>query len=88
VIKDLVKKSLALGRSTTFQEARQEGKIQGRREGARQVVLLLGTMRFGPPDPAILADLEAIEDFSRFEALVDRIVDADADNWDDLLRTP
>ncbi len=92
VIESLVNKALSLGRSATFeanfQEARREGKIQGRNEGAREFLLLLGTKRFGPPDPAIVAAVEAIEDFSRFEALVDRILDAEIQSWGDLLRMP
>ncbi len=76
--------------STTYQailkEGRQEGVIEGQISEARRLLLRQGTRRFGTPDVAIVAAIEAIRDVDRLESLSDRIVDATATDWDDLLR--
>lgn len=76
--------------STTYQaimrQGRQEGLQEGRQEEARRLLLRLGTRRFGPPDAAIIAAIDAIRDVDRLEALTDRILDATANDWSDLLR--
>jgi predicted transposase YdaD len=76
--------------STTYQailkEGRQEGLQEGRREEARRLLLRQGTRRFGAPDAAIIAAIEAIHDVDRLESLADRIFDATAGDWNDLLR--
>ncbi len=91
-------KMQAMRESTTYQailqEGRQEGIAVGREEGitegrideARRLLIRQGTKRFGAPDSTTLAAIEAIQDLDRFEALGDRIVDADIHGWDDLLR--
>jgi hypothetical protein len=76
--------------STTYQkivrEAQHEGEQKGRQEEARRLLLRHGTKRFGKPDAAIVANLETIKDIDRLESLADRIIDATADDWNELLR--
>jgi predicted transposase YdaD len=76
--------------SPTYQavlrKGRQEGHQEGRQEEARLLLLRHGTRRFGTPDAAIIAAVEAIHDVDRLESLTDRIVDATAGDWNDLLR--
>jgi hypothetical protein len=47
---------------------------------------LQGTRRFGQPDAADYAALDAILGFDHVEALALRIVDPDVRTWDDLFR--
>jgi predicted transposase YdaD len=76
--------------STTYQkilrDGREEGLLQGRLVGERQLLLRQGAKRFGEPDAATIAAIEAIRDVGRLEAVGLRIIDADVHNWDDLLR--
>jgi hypothetical protein len=78
--------------SVTYQaileEGRQEGIILGRIYAARRILLCLGTKRFGEPDAATLAVIEAIKDVDLLETMVDRFVDGEIHGWDDLLRAP
>jgi predicted transposase YdaD len=82
--------------STTYQatlrEGREEGLIQGRNEGrvgeAQRMVLRQGGIRFGPPDQATRAAVEAIRDLDRLERIGDRILDMSIGDWDGLLSTP
>jgi hypothetical protein len=69
----------------TIWEGRQEGIVEGHLEGARRFVLRIGAKRFGPPDDATAAIMEAIKYMERFEAMVDRVLDADLHDWNDLL---
>ena len=52
------------------------------------MLLRQGTKRFGEPDAATVAAIEAIKDSGPLEALGDRIVNPGIQTWDDLLRTP
>ena len=80
--------------STTYQaivregllEGRREGRQEGRQEEARRLLLRHGTRRFGAPDAAVIAAVEAIDNVDRLESLTDRIFDATAGDWNDLLR--
>jgi hypothetical protein len=68
--------------STTYQAILKEG----RQEEARRLLLRQGTRRFGAPDAAVIAAVEAIDDVDRLESLTDRIFDATASDWNDLFR--
>jgi Domain of unknown function (DUF4351) len=68
--------------STTYQAIVREG----REEEARRLLLRYGTRRFGTPNAALIAAIEAIQDVDRLESLTDRIFDATAGDWNDLLR--
>jgi predicted transposase YdaD len=82
--------------SVTYQailrEGRQEGiivgRIEGRLDAARRILLRQGTKRFGVPDATTVATIEAIEDLGRLETMVDRLVDGQIQSWDDLHRAP
>ncbi len=77
--------------STTYQailrEGRNEGLIEGRLSGERRILIRLGTKRFGPPEAAMLAAIEAIQDVNRLELLGERILEPDVQSWVDLLRS-
>jgi predicted transposase YdaD len=78
--------------SATYQailrEGRNEGLIEGRLTGERQLLIRQGTERFGQPDAATVAAIEAIEELNRLESLGERILEPNLHGWDDLLRTP
>jgi hypothetical protein len=78
--------------SVTYQailrKGRSEGLIEGRVNEAQRLLLRLGAKRFGEPSAPTLATLEAIQDIDRLEVLGERILDADLQSWDALLRTP
>jgi predicted transposase YdaD len=82
--------------STTYRailrEGREEGLIEGRNEGrigeAHRLLLRLGEIRFGPPDEATRAAVEAIRDLDRLERMSDRVLDMSLNDWEDLLSTP
>ncbi len=67
-------------------EGRKEGSMEGRKQEARRLLLRLGARRFGTPDAGVVTAIEAIDDVDRIESLADRVVDATADGWDDILR--
>jgi predicted transposase YdaD len=79
--------------STTYQailregreKGREEGREEGRIAGERQLLVLLGTKRFGKPGAAILTAIDAIRDVERLESLGERIVDPDVRDWESLL---
>ncbi len=78
--------------STTYQrilrEGREEGLKKGLQEGilaVQRLALRLGRRRFSEPDAATIAQIEAIQDIDRLEALVDRALDPDVHDWDQLL---
>jgi hypothetical protein len=65
---------------------RRVGQAEGCVEGGRRLLCLQGTRRFGEPDAADLAALDAIRGFDHVEALALRIVDPNVRIWDDLFR--
>ncbi len=77
--------------SSTYRAIIREGMAQGMAQGMargrtatlRDVVLRLGSKRFGSPDAPVTAALNRIEDPAQLEAMTDRILEA-AD-WDELL---
>jgi hypothetical protein len=69
-----------------LRRGRDEGLQEGRQEEARRLLLRQGTRRFGTPDAATIAAIEAIDDVDRLESLTDRILDATAGHWSELLR--
>ncbi len=75
------------GRKEGLVEGRNEGLIEGRVTGEQRLLIRQGTKRFGQPDPATVAAIEAIRDAEQLEALGERIVDPDIHDWHGLLRT-
>jgi predicted transposase YdaD len=63
-----------------------EGKAKGKTEGVRQVLLVLGRKRFGPPDASIRKALKAITDLTRLTQLSERLLDVGS--WQELLDLP
>jgi len=62
----------------------QRGRAEGRALGERIALVGLGTQKFGPPDAARRAALDAVTDVDRLEAMINRLFEATS--WDDLLR--
>jgi hypothetical protein len=81
----------AMRDSSTYQaileEGRVEGRVEGRSEGrveeARELLIDIGSRRFGPPDARASATIAAIDDHARLHGLVTRSLDAPS--WDELL---
>ncbi len=69
--------------SVTYQAIRNEGKVEGEVKGERNAVLRMGGKRFGPPDAATNAALEAITSTEMFERLIDRLLEVES--WAELL---
>jgi len=74
--------------STTYQAILREGRNEGRITGEQQLLVRQGTKRFGKPDTATLAAIEAIRNVERLEALGERILDSDVRDWSSLLGAP
>lgn len=64
-------------------EGRAEGQVQGRAEHARQLLVTLGTRRFGPPPQRVLAVINANTDPADLDRLTVRVLDVSG--WDELL---
>ena len=67
----------------SYQEGMKDGKMEGRLEGERAIVLRLGTQKFGAPDSVSLAALNGIQSLDRLEDLANRLLIVG--NWGDLL---
>ncbi|MFC1706220.1 DUF4351 domain-containing protein, partial [Planctomycetota bacterium] len=65
------------------EEGLKKGREQGRLEGAKRVLLRLGTKRFGDPEPSKRAAIDRLESLDELETLTDALLDAT--DWDDLL---
>jgi predicted transposase YdaD len=80
----------AMRESSTYMGILEEGRAEGRAEGevraARRILLRQGQKRFGAPDPAVVAALEAIADVDRLERMSERLLDVRT--WSGLLATP
>jgi hypothetical protein len=62
---------------------REEGRAEGRAQEALHMLLLQGETKFGPPDPATRAALEALTDLGQLEALGVRLLSAES--WQELV---
>ena len=75
--------------SSTYQaileEGREEGREEARVDGARRLLLRLGTRTFGAPDANAEASLARIDDLYVLERLSDNLLSAAS--WSDLLRS-
>ncbi|HJT79411.1 MAG TPA: hypothetical protein VJ739_19600 [Gemmataceae bacterium] len=60
---------------------------EGEEAKAKAVILRQGEKRFGPPGESVTARLNAITDLDRLDRLIDRLFDATASSWQDLLDT-
>jgi predicted transposase YdaD len=71
--------------SSTYQAIVAEGRVEGRVEGARAVLLVQGTDRFGPPDAATRKAINAIGDLQQLQQLARKLLTAET--WGELLGT-
>jgi hypothetical protein len=89
VVAQLLEGVMNIQESTTYQailrDGRQEGLIEGRVTGEQQLLIRLGTKRFGEPDAATVSAIEATRDVERLETLGERILDPDVRDWNSLL---
>lgn len=86
-INELLKGVRQLKESSTYQfilaEGEAKGRVEGRAEGERALILQLGSKRFGPPDAATQATLDAITTTERLERLAERLLEVES--WAELL---
>jgi predicted transposase YdaD len=66
-----------------FEEGEEKGKAEGRAEGVREMLLLQGAKRFGPPDAGTGAALAAVSDPDVLRELSSRLLDVGG--WQELL---
>jgi hypothetical protein len=71
--------------SSGYQLILDEGREEGALREARKLLLRLGRRKFGAPEPAVEAAVQAITDLDRLERMSDRMFDATS--WQDLLAT-
>ena len=62
---------------------KEEGRVEGRVEEARRVLLRVGAKRLGTPSTMTSDQINAISSIQRLERMIDRMVEVD--KWDDLL---
>jgi predicted transposase YdaD len=76
--------------SSTYQwikrKGRDEARVEVAREVARRLLLTVGITKFGPPDPATRAAIDAIADPTTLEALVPRVLSVSS--WQELISLP
>jgi hypothetical protein len=84
LVSQLLEGKQTMRESTTYQAILREGSLTE----ARRMLVRQGTKRFGPPDAATVAAIEAIRDVDRLESLGERILEPNLRGWDDLLRGP
>jgi len=72
--------------SVTYQEIKDEGRVEGELEGVRRMILLQGRAKFGDPPPEAGATLEGIQDLNHLEQMALRVLSADS--WQTLLAQP
>jgi hypothetical protein len=81
---------LSMKESSTYQAILEEGRAEGRAEGAvaeaKKLLRLQGDEAFGPPDAATAAAIEQLTDLARLEGLIKRM--RRAESWQDLLSQP
>ncbi len=87
VTRELLKGVLALKESSTYMEIFEEGEAsglsKGETRGERNLILRIGHKRFGTPDAATVAALEAITSLDTLEQLAERLLEVET--WDELL---
>ena len=72
--------------SVTYQAIMRKGEVKGRQEGrieeAQAMLLLVGEKRFGAPDEATRARIEALTTREEIENLVSRLFEVES--WSEL----
>jgi hypothetical protein len=79
---------MSMKESSTYQAILEEGRQEGRSEGAvaeaKKLLRALGSRRFGDPDSQSIAAIERIADLALLEDLCNRL--DSAGSWQELLR--
>ncbi|MDB5291118.1 MAG: hypothetical protein JWL69_2359 [Phycisphaerales bacterium] len=83
LIKQLLQGVRNMKESVTYQAILEEGKQEGKQEGEQDILILLGTKKFGPPEDRVLSEIRNITDIQRLMALASQLLDATS--WDELL---
>ena len=65
---------------------KEEGRVEGRMQGTREMLRVACESRFGRPSPQIEAKLAAIVSVERLQQLMRRSYQVES--WDDLLADP
>lgn len=68
--------------SSTYQALLEEGRVEGRAEEARAILLRFGTKRFGEPTTQTHQFIAALISKERIEQLIDRALEVES--WDGL----
>lgn len=84
-IQNLFQGVRAMRESDTYQAILDEGREEGRVQGAQRTLLSQGRKKFGEPDQATRNALLAITDPERLERLGERLLEVSS--WSDLLQT-
>jgi hypothetical protein len=82
-VQELLRGVRSMRESSTYQAILEEGRQEGRVEGARAILLQLGTDLLGPPTPRARRAVARITDRDRLEALIRRV--PTAGSWHALL---
>jgi len=76
--------------SSTYQAILEEGRVEGRTEGAiaeaKKALRLWGDEAFGLPDAGTVVQIERLNDLPRLEELLKRV--RTAASWQELLPAP
>jgi predicted transposase YdaD len=87
LIEDWFRGITAMRQSSAYEHFVSEGRAIGRKEGhleeARETLLRLGQIRFGPPDQTIEDALESVTDLKLLKSLLDRVITAT--DWSELV---
>ena len=66
-----------------LEEGELKGRLEGRLEEARELLILLGQKLIGPADAATRAAIDSMDDLERLRQSALRVLSAK--NWEDLL---
>jgi len=87
---ELFRGVVSMKESSTYQAILEEGRLEGRTEGAvaeaKKILRRQGGKAFGPPDPRTAAEIDQLEDLGRLEDLLERVLTAES--WQELLGQP
>ncbi len=79
----LLRGVMAMKESSYYQGILADGMAEGMARGERRAVVRQGTQRLGPPDPAVLARLDAVDDLAELDRLSLAVLTAGS--WAELL---
>lgn len=80
---DWIEKGKLIGKAAGKREGKREGIAEGKRQGMFELLMKIGSKKFGDPSEAVSIELGQIKETTRLEALSDRL--DDAKSWQELL---